>query len=79
MTRQQTAVQRALDRQNLPEVALVGCLQGHTSNAVLDVLLEAVKHKDGQVRWAAIEGLKHFARPAPIPVFIAALSAARTW
>jgi len=108
VTRQKTAVRRALDRmrrarsvdegddaadelaraarQNLREVlellrtsrvntvALVWCLQGQTSNAVLDVLLEAVKHKDGQVRWAAIEGLKHFARPAHIPVFIVALS-----
>jgi len=36
-------------------------------------LLEAVKHKDGQVRWAAVEGLKHFTQPAHIPVFIAAL------
>ena len=72
-------------RANLPEViellrtsradtvAPVWCLQGLTSKAVFDVLLEAVKHKDGQVRWAAVEGLKHFARPAHIPVFIAAL------
>jgi HEAT repeat protein len=72
-------------RANLPEVLellrtsradtvpLVWCLQGQTTDAVLDVLLEAVKHKDAQVRWAAVEGLKHFTQPAHIPVFIAAL------
>jgi HEAT repeat protein len=54
-------------------VALVWCLQGQTSDAVLDVLLEAVKHRDGQVRWAAVEGLKHFTGPAHIPVFVKAL------
>jgi HEAT repeat protein len=73
-------------RQNLPEVlellrtpradtaALVWCLQGQTSKAVLDVLLEAAKHRESQVRWAALEGLKHFTHPAHSPVFMAALS-----
>ena len=36
MTRHKTAVQPA---------ALAWCRQGHTSNAVLDVLLEAMRHR----------------------------------
>ena len=39
-----------LRRSRTDTVALVWCLQGLTSKAALDVLLEAVKHKDGQVR-----------------------------
>jgi HEAT repeat protein len=73
-------------RQNLDEVielyhttesdtfALVWCLQGLTGDAVIELFTRALKHKDHQVRWAAIEGLKHSHQPSLIPVFIAALS-----
>jgi HEAT repeat protein len=53
--------------------ALVWCLQGVTSDPVIDVYKHALKHKDQYVRWAAIEGLKYFSHRTLIPVFIAAL------
>lgn len=53
--------------------ALVWCLQGRTEERVIDLFLSAFKHHDAQVRWAAIEGLKHSRRPSLIPVFINAL------
>jgi HEAT repeat protein len=53
--------------------ALVWCLQGMTDDAVLDVATHALRHRDGNVRWAAAEVLKHFSRRTLIPVFIAAL------
>jgi len=74
-----------LARKNLAEViqfyyttqsdtfALVWCLQSLTDERVRDVCTHALQHKDANVRWAAIEGLKHFTDPALIPVFITAL------
>lgn len=53
--------------------ALVWCLQGLTDDAVIDVAKHALGHRDGNVRWAAAEVLKHSSRPTLIPVFIAAL------
>lgn len=74
-----------LARQDLAEVihlyhttqtdtfALVWCLQGLTDELAREVCTHALQHKDANVRWAAIEGLKHFTDPALIPVFITAL------
>lgn len=53
--------------------ALVWSLQGLLDEPVLALFRDALRHKDSQVRWAAIEGLKHCASPALIPDFVAAL------
>jgi HEAT repeat protein len=72
-------------RQNLDEVielfyttqsdtfALVWCLQGLTRAPIIELYKQALKDKDSQVRWAAIEGLKYAAQASLIPVFVAAL------
>ena len=72
-------------RQNLEEVidlyytserdtvALVWCLQGLKHGSVIDLFKHALKNKDWNVRWAAIEGLKHSSDRTLIPVFVAAL------
>ena len=72
-------------RQNLEEVidiyytserdtfALVWCLQGLTRGPVIDLFKHALKNKDWNVRWAAVEGLKHSSDRTLIPLFIAAL------
>jgi hypothetical protein len=40
---------------------------------VIDVAKHALRHRDGNVRWAAVEVLKHSSRRTLIPVFIAVL------
>jgi len=54
--------------------ALVWCLQGITEDAVIELFKQALQHKDSNVRWAAMEGLKHSSRRTLIPIFIAALN-----
>ena len=53
--------------------ALVWCLQGLTENTVIELFKQALQHKDSNVRWAAVEGLKHSSRRTLIPIFVAAL------
>jgi hypothetical protein len=53
--------------------SLVWCLQGQTNEKVVHLFLDALKHMDANVRWAASEGLKHSRSSELIPVFIDAL------
>ena len=72
-------------RQNLEEVidlfyttegdtcALVWCLQGLLDGPVIDLFKQALRNNDWNVRWAAIEGLKHSSDRTLIPVFVGSL------
>lgn len=55
-------------------VLLAWCLRGSTHPAALAVLLDARRQPDAQLRWAAVEGLKHLTDPEWTPVFAEALA-----
>jgi hypothetical protein len=63
----------AYRRSRTNRFALVWCLQGLTSDAVREVLADAVTSPEANVRWAALEGLKHFHDADLTPLFATAL------
>lgn len=57
----------------LEQFSLVWCLQGQSSNAVIALFHEALKHSNKYVRWAAAEGLDKSGRRDQAAVFAEAL------
>ena len=55
------------------QMPLVWCLQGQSSNAVIDLFHEALKHSNQYVRWAAAEGIDRSGRRDQVAVFVEAL------
>jgi HEAT repeat protein len=55
------------------QMPLVWCLQGQSSNAVIDLFHEALKHSNPYVRWAAAEGIDKSGRRDQAAVFVEAL------
>jgi hypothetical protein len=54
-------------------MSLVWCLQGQSSNAVMDLFHEALKHSNPYVRWAAAEGIDKSGRRDQAAVFVEAI------
>jgi HEAT repeat protein len=55
------------------QMPLVWCLQGQSSNAVIDLFCEALKHSNQYVRWAAAAGIDKSGRSDQAAVFVEAL------
>jgi HEAT repeats len=55
------------------QMSLVWCLHGQSSNAVIDLFHEALKHSNPYVRWAAAEGIEQSGRSDQAAVFVDAL------